>query len=274
MRSALSQHLSAKRTGAIACGLLLLLLPMCARADTIYLTNGGVLEGSVHYEDGKVYIEVANGMVILDESKVDRVEKKKTELDEFDQRIAALKDKTTATAVEYAALGAFAADNGLSSRATDAYKKALSLDPDNAAARAALNYVNVHGAWMTPDEAARANGLVKYNGGWVTLEQRGDLERLHAQAEASRAEQDRMEAESGRTDTERAISDNGETYGPTYYGGTVFGGALVRPPLLSRGLAPMGQPMPQVVYMAQSRRYISHSHNQGNLRIRGEQGRH
>ena len=132
--------MSSIRLRLLACGLLAL-VSMTLSADTVHLTNGGTLEGRVRYENGKIILEQPNGMVILDPSRVEFVEKSKTVLDEYDERAAALKAAAQPSADDYVALARFAADRNLKLQAEASYKKALALDAGHAGARIALGFL-------------------------------------------------------------------------------------------------------------------------------------
>jgi hypothetical protein len=171
-----------------------------ASADIVYLVNGGVLEGRVRYEDGRIVIEQPTGKVYLDSSKVDRIEKSKTEMDVFEERLADLKKKDAPAADEYTQLARYAMEHGMKARGEQMYKKALTVDSENAAARIALGYVKFQDRWMTPDEANIARGLVKHNDAWVTPEAKADLMKAEVNADAQRA---RASAEEAKAEQER-----------------------------------------------------------------------
>jgi len=207
-----------------------------ARADIVYLVNGGVLEGKVHYEGNKVIIEQEAGRITLSADSVDHVEKKDTNIDLFDKKLATVSEKKDATADDYVAVAQFAAERGLRSRATIAYLKALTVNADNETARQALGYVKFQGRWMTSDDANIARGLVKHNGAWVTPEalqdllkaeveadiQRAKAELARAKAELEQVKSDRLdkELELIEAERERLREDRSEvlTYLPSSYG--------------------------------------------------------
>jgi len=172
-----------------------------AHADIVYLTNGGVLEGKVRYVGNTIIVESASGYVTLPVEKVDHVEVKKGNVEEFDDRLAAL-TKANAGAAEFVALAQFAGTLGMNSRAEIAYKRALSMDTDCAAARVALGFEKFQGQWMTSDDANAARGLVKHNGAWVTpqalegilkAETQADLLRAQAELAKAKAELERLQ---------------------------------------------------------------------------------
>ncbi len=171
-----------------------------AYADTVYLINGGMLEGRVQYENGRVVVEQPTGKVYIDSAKVDHVEKSKTEMDVYDERLATLKAKDAATAEDYAQLARYAVEHGMKARSEAMNKRALALDPENETARVALGYVRFQDHWMTPDDANVARGLVKHEGIWITPEAKTDLLRAQANADAQR---ERAKAEDAKAEQER-----------------------------------------------------------------------
>jgi hypothetical protein len=195
-----------------------------ASADIVYLVNGGMLEGRVTMEDGRIVIEQPTGKVYLNSSKVDHIEKSRTDMDVYDERFAGLKKNDATTGEDYAQLGIFATEHGMKARAETAYKKAIAVDPDNATARVALGYVKFQDHWMTADDANIARGLVKHNGAWVTPEAKADLmkaesdadaQRSRADAEAAKAEQERLRLE--RVEKELRLIDAQRDQVPDYW---------------------------------------------------------
>ena len=209
-----------------------------ALADTVYLTNGNYLEGRVKYEDGRVVVEQPTGKIYLDSSKVDHIDKSKTVLDEFDEKVAAVQALgNDATAGAWAQAGRFASEHAMRDRAEKCYFKALAIDSENTTARLALGFEKFQDRWMSSDEANQARGLVKYNGAWVTPEAKADLlrieaiaqaERARADAEGAKAEQERLKLE--RLDTELQLIEAERErlrYANDASGGTVY---VSRPP--------------------------------------------
>ena len=202
----------------------LLLLPALAHADSVFLINGGVLEGRVSYEDGRVVVEQATGKVYLDKSKIDHIEKSKTDLDGYDERLALVRAKgDQATADDWASLGQYATDHGMRERGENNFRKAIAIDSNNSAARLALGYVKFQDRWMTPDDANVARGMVKHNGVWITQEAQTDLlkaeglakvAKANADAEDAKAEVERLKLE--RLDKELQAIQSEREYGPRY----------------------------------------------------------
>jgi hypothetical protein len=166
-------------------------------ADTVYLTNGASMEGRARYENGKVVVEQLAGDIIFDESRVEMIDKKRTLLDDYDDKLKALRDNPNSTGADYAALARFCEENGIKRHIEQTYRMAVAKDPDNAEGRLALGYVKYEGVWMTPQRANAAKGLVEHKGAWVTAEAKSDLLRLEAETEANkaRAEVERLKLE-------------------------------------------------------------------------------
>ena len=234
--------------------MILALLPLSVRADTVYLTNGNTLEGRVRYEGGKIIVEQASGEITLDKSKVDYVEQKKTAMDDFDDRFKALAAKDGVKADDFVALGEFAADAKMTRASERAYRKALELDPNNTAGRQALGYVKFQGQWMKPEDANRARGLVQFEGDWVTPEAKADLLRLRAQADvaAIRAETERLKAERLERAMElvEAQAERDAYYPRTY---SYYNGPLIIPSrLCKKGCGPLPPPTTRPLGVAES----------------------
>lgn len=157
-------------------------------ADTVYLTNGATIEGRARYEGGKVVVEQLAGDVIFDESRVEMVDKKRTVLDDHDDKLKALLANAAATADDHAALARYCEENGIKRHIEAAYRRAIAKDPNHTESRVALGYVKHEGVWMLPEKANVAKGLVQHKGAWVTPEAREDLLRLEAQTEAAKAQ--------------------------------------------------------------------------------------
>ena len=184
---------------------------MCAHADIVYLSNGGVLEGKVRYEGDKVIIEQPNGWITIAADKIDRIETKNSNVQEFDERFDALV-KRNAPADDFVSLAQFAASVGMNTRAEQAYKKAIAVDPDNAAARQALGFEKFQGQWMTSDDANAARGLIKHNGVWVTpaalqelLKKEKDIELVRVQLDLKRAQAEVERLRAANLDREVAL---------------------------------------------------------------------
>jgi hypothetical protein len=168
---------------AALCALALLLATALARADVVVLTDGRRIEGTVvRDDDEKVVVRTGLGELEFERALVKEIRRGKTARQEFAEREAAAR-----TADDFHALGQWAQGRKLPSLARKAWRRAIALDPDHAAARAALGYVRHEGEWMTPAERdarvrarqeaqRRAQGLVEHEGRWITPEDKARLE--------------------------------------------------------------------------------------------------
>ncbi|MBE7463515.1 MAG: hypothetical protein HS116_08430 [Planctomycetes bacterium] len=224
----------------------LALLASAARADLVYLKNGGLLEGKVVRKGEWLHIEQADGTVIVEVSKVEQIVKQETDLEVFDKRFAKIDEDAEGAASLYSELGRWADGRRLKSRAEKAHRKAIALSPDLEISRTALGHVKVNGSWMTYDEAQQARGLVRHKDAWVTPEAKIDLTRLEAETEleAKRLEVEKVRLERAKTeaDTARIVAETerdrlerdryDRTYGDYYSGWPVVivGGRGYRPP--------------------------------------------
>src|SRR5262245_62674965 len=115
-----------------------------------------------------ISIDIGDGVVGVAMSRVDRIVKARSPLDDYDQKAAQL---APGDEKGWKALGRWAAQEGLSAQSRKAYQKVLSIATDDAEARQALGYVQFEGRWMTEEESYAARGFVKYDGEWMTPEQ-------------------------------------------------------------------------------------------------------
>jgi hypothetical protein len=217
----------------------LLLLPVVAGADEIYLKSGGHLSGVVVEDhDGQLVVDVAPGRISVPRSHVDRVVTSASPLALFRDRAARL---ANGDARGWLDLALWAQERDLTTQARQAFEHVLAVDPDNAVAQRAMGHVLMGDRWVTPEESYRAQGYVFFEGAWVTLQERQALvaERA-AQAEAVRARAESearvreaearartAEAEAHRAEVaaaaEQAQATGGIPYGP-YVGGYGYPG--------------------------------------------------
>src|SRR5262245_59906563 len=154
-------------------GLLLglaLCLPAALRADEIYTRSGGHLTGEI-VERGpqSLVVDIGIGRVELPLSYVERVVPGEAPLTVYRRRAAALAADDVRG---WLSLGRWAGENELAAQSAEAFEHVVSLDPDNAAAQQALGRVNVGGTWMTLEQSYEARGLVRFEGRWVTPDER------------------------------------------------------------------------------------------------------
>ncbi|HEX5042474.1 MAG TPA: hypothetical protein VFV75_06185 [Candidatus Polarisedimenticolaceae bacterium] len=210
----------------------LLLLPSLAAADEVFLRGAGSISGRIVEQTADaVTVDVGAGQISVPMANVERIAKGKTALDEFDARAARLKPEDVEG---WKGLGNWAASQGLSSQARQAYEKVLAVAPDDLEARDALGYVRVEGKWLTEEEGYRAKGYVRYDGEWMTpaevqmakadeaAEQAArDRERKENEAAAAAAQKDyeaQRAAERERQEDDDWIENTGQY--PVYWGGS------------------------------------------------------
>jgi hypothetical protein len=165
-----------------------------AGADRLVMKDGTVIEGAV-VKDGATYRVVSRfGEAAIAEGQVASWQKAPTLDAQWRERIAALEPEDHAGRAEVAR---WLKDQGLGEEATALATRVVSDDPENAAAHEVLGHVRHRGAWMSPDEAKRADGLVEHGGQWYTpaeWELLGSEARNQAEATGRRLEGERVAA--------------------------------------------------------------------------------
>jgi hypothetical protein len=197
--------------------ILLLLVPACALADEVFLAGAGKLSGRiVEQTETTVTVDVGSGSISVPASRVERIVKGRTPLDEYDERLARLSPQDVDG---WRSLGNWASQQGLTSQATRAYNKVIAIAPDDAEARRALGFVKLGGPWVTEEESYPLMGFVQYDGEWMTpaeaelAQQEADAEeaRRAAEEEENQAALAQMQAEDqARWDEEAARKEDEE----------------------------------------------------------------
>src|SRR5262249_13404914 len=150
---------------ALLAALLPALLAPEARADTLTLNDGRVVEGRVT-KDGETYRVLSRfGESEIAAKDVASWTKAASVEAEWRMRSAKLDPKDAAGR---ASLAQWLADSGRPDEAAATARAALEIDPENAAAHAVLGHVRHKGAWMSPDDAKRADGFEEHGGRWYT----------------------------------------------------------------------------------------------------------
>ncbi len=179
--------------------------PAVSWADVVLLKHGAKLEGRiVQQTESSVEVDIGAGSLTLPMSAVDRIERGRSPLDEYDDRAAALNPKDRNGWLE---LARWASRAGLGTQSQRAYQQVLTIDPNDPEANRALGRVNVEGRWMTEDEAYRSRGYVRFEGRWVTPAERDSIVRAReaeatALARARTAEAQAREAEARAKEAE------------------------------------------------------------------------
>ena len=212
---------------------LLLLLPSLVFADDVYLKGGARFTGRIQEQTASmVTIDIGDGVIGVAMSRVERIVKGKSALDEYEARAAKLKPKD---ASGWRNLGSWAAQQGLSAQSRQAYQNVLNIQPEDAEARQALGYVHFQGRWVTEEESYRSQGYVKVGGEWVTSGEAqameaaavAELNRVALEREENLAEADRILEESRNqkaADRHKADWERENKWGPPIQYGEWGGG--------------------------------------------------
>lgn len=185
-------------TLVLALALSILLVPTPPlRADDVHLTNGNTFEGVIATLDGdEVRIRLPHGEIALPASRVQRIDKHESALEDYLARERALFARE-ATAAEWLELARWARSRDLDHGARESALRAARLDPRLEGLADVLGdfgylYEQELGRWLTYDESMERRGYVYYGGGWV---HRSDLEERLRQLEEEQARQRSARAE-------------------------------------------------------------------------------
>ena len=207
-----------------------------AWADEVFLRGGGSIHGEVVQRTAaSVVMEVGPGRMTLPMSRVDRIVATTSDLSIYRDRAARL---APGDAPKWLVLARWADGRDLLTQAREAYEHVVAVDPENAAANAALGRVRLAGRWVTAEESFRARGYVPFEGGWVTTEERSaaladraaEARARERTAEAeSRAREAEARARTAEADARRAEAEGqgagaGIPYPYVYGGGGIYGG--------------------------------------------------
>lgn len=199
-----------KRAIAVA----FLITAPAAWADEVFLRGGGSIHGEVLQRTATaVVMEVGPGRMTLPMSRVERIVSKTSDISVYRDRAAAL---SAGDVAGWLALAQWAEGRDLLTQARDAFERVIAVDPQNAAANAALGHVRMAGQWVTPEESYRARGFVSFEGRWISPEERADIlaeraadartREVTAEAEA-RTREAEARARAAEADAQRAEAD-------------------------------------------------------------------
>ena len=146
--------------------ILAFLVPGVLYADEVFLKDAGSISGRVvEQNDTTVKVDIGDGFIAVPASRVERIEKGRSALDEYADRAAKLGPQDVEG---WKALARWAYKEGYPGQAREAANKVLAIAPNDAAARKALGFVSLDGKWVTLEESYRAKGYVKFDGEWMT----------------------------------------------------------------------------------------------------------
>jgi hypothetical protein len=143
----------------------ILLFAASATADDVHLKDGRVLSGTVLEESARYVIVDRDWKHAVKKSEVEKIVKRRSFMDEFEQRLETLPEDDAEAIYEF---GRWLEGNEWPSRARRAYEEVIEVDPDHRGARRALGYKLYEGEWVSPDELNRRKGLVEFEGRWYT----------------------------------------------------------------------------------------------------------
>jgi hypothetical protein len=202
--------------------------------DEVFLKGGGKVTGEIIQEtEEKVTVDIGMGTMAVQKSSVVRIERSASPLQEYRAQAATLAPEDVES---WRKLGRWAARQGLTKQAREAFGKVKAIAPDDPEANRALGLVLLDGHWVTEKESFTARGFVQFEGEWMLPAERqaiveerragqeADRQALEAQIEADQAERAEQET---REAAERDIwtgpldqpLDGDYAYGyPVYYG--------------------------------------------------------
>jgi hypothetical protein len=166
-----------------------------ARADVLELADGRVVEGAVEKKDDGYHVRSRFGEAVVPLSDV-RTWTRETPLDQrIRERLASVAPDDAAGRAKVAA---WMKEVGRTEEARALAEAVLEIDPESAVAHEVLGHVRHQGAWRTPDEAKRAEGLERHGDRWYTPEEWRNV----SQEARARAEQQEQEARAKATAAE------------------------------------------------------------------------
>lgn len=188
------------RTIALLCAL----LAWEARADVVYFRSGGRLEGQVVDRGDQIEIRSGSSSMLVDKSKIERIEEAPTFEETLEKRRAELGEQDAEARVD---LGRWCEEQDRPDEARQLYEEALIIDPDHALARIAFDELR---AEHEAEERARAQRQRE-------REQREAEREVLAQERAERLETRRLQrrvnslfreiAYGAKTRSDRALGD-------------------------------------------------------------------
>lgn len=116
-----------------------------SNADIFHLKDGGQIDGKIIEQTSAQYrVRTIYGTMAIAADNVDRIETATSVFDRYDEKVKQAAD----TADAQSTMGIWCKDNGLRNEAKKHLGRAIELQPDHPAARAALGYELVDGKWI------------------------------------------------------------------------------------------------------------------------------
>lgn len=158
---------------------LILLLALSLFADEIRLKDGRVIEGKVVEDGDTVRVQGDHGAVSFSRDKVAKITIGPTRREQFEARRAALAADDVDGLFE---LAGWCDVEGFLRERDELLARCLEIDSQHDGVNEVLGRVKFDGKWMTPDEAAEAQGLVNWGGEWIPREEKALRDALSAEA--------------------------------------------------------------------------------------------
>jgi len=131
---------------ALPTALLLAILAASAAADKVQLNDGRSFTGIVTVEGDTVQIVMQYGTIRVPRADVTAIDMGDTPEMELANKLSGVPADNPSALCDVAK---WAAQNNLPRQAEELFRRVLRMDADNAAARAALDYIKVEGEWRT-----------------------------------------------------------------------------------------------------------------------------
>lgn len=221
-----------------------------AAADEVWLKGGGRIVGEILERRAQaVVVDVGPGTVTLPMVRVERIVSASSTLTEYRSRAGRL---AVNDVDGWIALAMWADGADLRTQAREAWHHVLSIQPASAIAHQALGDVLQGGTWMSRADAMRAQGLIEYQGQWMSPGERetrlrveaaeaaalrdnalADARVAEAEARAREAEARARSAEADAVRAEDTYDDSGGIpligYGAVGFGAPIVVGPSVQP---------------------------------------------
>jgi hypothetical protein len=168
--------------GLVAVAGLLAAFGQTARAEVFVLVNGGRVEGEwLNRDEPKRQNYVvrlsSGGKLTLDNAQVKQVVEARPDELEYEK----IRPQYPDTAEGQWKLAQWCLEHQLLAQRKTHLQRVIELSPDNVEARRALGYSKFDGEWMTQEEKMTKDGYIKYHGAWKTKQEIELIESKHKQ---------------------------------------------------------------------------------------------
>ena len=183
-------------------------LPANISADVVKLKNGATIDGVAREEGNRVIITIGLGTVSFDKSEVDSIEKKKSAIEEYNDRWERIKDSRNPN--DFYNLAKWAETHKVYRDTSLLYRRAIELNPNHEQSHKALGHELYQERWMTHSAVMTARGFILFRGTWTTSAEKEliiakEKENTLKQEIARQEEKERQEEERLRKEEERRL---------------------------------------------------------------------